>query len=64
MQNAAAELRQRAGDGNALLSYLKSLDQESVELLTRSAGDDVIEAMNTFVHKLLGALHGWVCSFT
>lgn len=54
-QNTAAQLRQRAaGDGNGLLAYLKSLDQEGIELLTRSASDDVIEAMNTFVHKLLG----------
>ena len=40
--------------GNALLDYLKSLDCQALAQLTSCAGDDIIEAMNAFIHRLLG----------
>ena len=40
--------------GNALLDYLKSLDPHALAHLTSCAGDDIIEAMNAFIHRLLG----------
>ena len=43
----------RRGD-NGLLAYLAGLEQEHVDVLTRSASDDVIEAMNTFVQRMIG----------
>ena len=55
LQNGAAESRRQAGAGdNGLLAYLKGLEQENVEVLTRSASDDVIEAMNSFVQRMIG----------
>ena len=55
-QNAAAEQRYRTSNGgDGLLAYIKSLDQENGERLTRSASDGVIEAMNTFVQRMIGA---------
>ena len=40
--------------GNELLDYLKSLDSAALLQLTSCAGDDIIEAMNAFIHRLLG----------
>lgn len=55
LQNGAAESRRQADGGdNGLLAYLKGLEQENVEVLTRSASDDVIEAMNSFVQRMIG----------
>lgn len=52
----ASKLHQvQAGEqGNALLAYLKGLDAETLEELTACADDDSTEAMNTFIHRLLG----------
>ena len=40
-------------NSNELLDYLKSLDTHTLSELTASAGDDIIEAMNAFIHRLL-----------
>lgn len=39
---------------NALLDYLKSLDERTLEDLTACADDDSVESMNTFIHRVLG----------
>lgn len=39
---------------NELLEYLKTLDSHSLQELTAGAGDEVAEAMNTFIHRMLG----------
>jgi len=41
--------------GNELLDYLKGLDVNTLSQLTACAGDDIIEAMNAFIHRLLGS---------
>lgn len=41
-------------DANPLLDYLKGLDPNSLAQLTSGAGDDVVEAMQAFVARLLG----------
>ena len=40
--------------GNELLDYLKSLDSAALQQLTNCAGDDIIEASNAFIHRILG----------
>ncbi|KAG6549309.1 hypothetical protein Mapa_009295 [Marchantia paleacea] len=45
----------RASRGrNELLEYLKSLQPQNLQELTTTAGEDALEAMNTFVTRLLG----------
>ena len=39
--------------GNPLLNYLKGLEADSVKSLTM-VSEDGVEAMNTFIHRLLG----------
>ena len=39
--------------GNPLLNYLKGLEADSVKSLT-IVSDDALEAINTFIHRLLG----------
>ena len=39
--------------GNELLNYLKGLEAEAVKSLT-IVSEDGVEAMNTFIHRLLG----------
>lgn len=39
---------------NDLLEYLRTLEPMSISQLTSNAGDDVVEAMNQFVARLLG----------
>ncbi|KAL3689765.1 hypothetical protein R1sor_016074 [Riccia sorocarpa] len=39
---------------NELLEYLKSLQPQNLQELTSTAGEDALEAMNTFVSRLLG----------
>lgn len=51
---AFAQQVQAGEQGNALLAYLKGLDAETLEELTACADDDSTEAMNTFIHRLLG----------
>jgi hypothetical protein len=41
--------------GNELLDYLKCLDPVALGQLTACAGDDIMEAMNAFIHRLLGS---------
>lgn len=41
--------------GNELLDYLKTLDGGALQELTGRAGEDVLEAMNTFIQRLMGA---------
>lgn len=56
--------RSRNGNGiNDLLDYLKSLEPENITELTSCAGDDVLEAMNSFIQRLLGEPH-ICCSMT
>ena len=42
-------------NSNELLDYLKGLDTNALSQLTACAGDDIIEAMNAFIHRLLGS---------
>lgn len=39
---------------NQLLDYMKCLEQQSLNELTASQDEDTAEAMNSFVHRLLG----------
>ncbi|CAM6123055.1 unnamed protein product [Calypogeia fissa] len=49
------ESQQRASRGrNELLQYLKSLEPQNLQELTTTAGEDTVEAMNTFITRLLG----------
>lgn len=43
--------------GNELLNYLKGLEAEAVHQLT-AISDDSIEAVNSFIQRLLGELTG------
>ncbi|KAK9829799.1 hypothetical protein WJX72_007962 [[Myrmecia] bisecta] len=52
-QQVAARMYLQAS-GNELLNYLKCLEPHSITELTSGAGDDVLEAMNTFIQRLLG----------
>jgi len=48
--------QQRAGrDRNSLLEYLKSLEPANLQALSASAGEEVLEAMNSFIQRLVGA---------
>lgn len=49
----AADLYLRAG-GNELLNYLKVQEPACLAELTACARDDTYEAMNSFIHRLLG----------
>lgn len=40
--------------GNELMDYLKTLSATQLTELTARAGEDVLEAMNTFVQRLMG----------
>ncbi|KAK9851340.1 hypothetical protein WJX84_009372 [Apatococcus fuscideae] len=40
---------------NQLLDYMKCLEQQSLNELTASQDEDTAEAMNSFVHRLLGS---------
>ncbi len=40
---------------NELLDYLKCLDTKALGQLTACAGEDIMEAMNAFIHRLLGS---------
>ena len=49
------DARQFGGNkGNDLLEYLKGLEPRNLEEMTACAGDDVLEAMNSFIQRLLG----------
>ncbi|KAK9787264.1 hypothetical protein WJX73_002695 [Symbiochloris irregularis] len=52
-QQVAADLYLRAG-GNELLNYLKVQEPACLAELTACARDDTYEAMNSFIHRLLG----------
>lgn len=39
---------------NEILDYLKSLEPQNLQELTSTAGEDALEAMNTFIQRLLG----------
>lgn len=41
--------------GNELMDYLKTLDATQLQELTGRAGEDVLEAMNTFVQRLMAS---------
>jgi len=45
---------QASEEENRLLSYLKSLEPTNLQDLTSSAGDDVLQAMNAFITRLIG----------
>lgn len=40
---------------NELLDYMHCLDAKALGQLTACAGDDIVEAMNAFIHRLLGS---------
>ncbi|KAH9305246.1 hypothetical protein KI387_009650, partial [Taxus chinensis] len=47
--------RGKASSGqNEILEYLKSLEPQNLQELTSSAGEDALDAMNTFIQRLLG----------
>lgn len=49
-------MRQYQGtSSNELLDYLKCLDTQALGQLTSCAGEDIMEAMNAFIHRLLGS---------
>lgn len=49
-------MRQYQGTtSNELLDYLKCLDTKALGQLTACAGEDIMEAMNAFIHRLLGS---------
>jgi hypothetical protein len=57
VEDLKSQLEQRGralGGRNELLEYLKSLQPQNLQELTTSAGEDALEAMNTFVQRLLG----------
>ena len=47
----------RVNEGrNDILDYLKGLEPTNLQELTSTAGPDVLEAMNAFIYRLIGAL--------
>jgi hypothetical protein len=48
------QLELRGRGKNELMEYLKSLQPQNLQELTTSAGEDALEAMNTFVARLIG----------
>jgi len=42
-------------DRNDLIEYLKSLEPHNLQELTENAGEDVLDAMNSFIQRLLGS---------
>eukprot|EP00252_Welwitschia_mirabilis_P002586 TRINITY_DN12535_c0_g1_i2.p1 TRINITY_DN12535_c0_g1~~TRINITY_DN12535_c0_g1_i2.p1 ORF type:complete len:290 (-),score=52.98 TRINITY_DN12535_c0_g1_i2:62-931(-) len=46
--------RETTNGQNEILDYIKSLEPRNLQELTSSAGEDVLEAMNTFIQRLLG----------
>ena len=57
-QATASDARFSSTADDSLLAYLKSLEQDHIQSLTRSASPDVLNAMNGFVHRLLGVPRG------
>ena len=55
-QASAAAAKLRPMPGNELLEYLKCLTPEELVSLTDCASEDVIDAMNLFVQRLMGEL--------
>lgn len=49
--------------GNELLNYLKGLEAESVSQLT-AISDDSVEAVNSFIQRLLGEPFSHACAAT
>ena len=47
--------------GNELLNFLKGLEADQVKSLTL-VSEDGVEAMNTFIHRLLGMLQSAHCT--
>jgi Protein of unknown function (DUF760) len=58
---AAREYMADGKASNSLLEYLQSLEPHNLAELTACAGDDVLEAMNSFIQRLLGAAAPAVC---
>lgn len=54
LKQQAARNRLSNQHGNQLCDYIKSLDPETVEMLTKHAGEDVHEAMTAFIDRMLG----------
>ncbi|XP_024388591.1 uncharacterized protein [Physcomitrium patens] len=58
LENEVEQLRKqlelRGRGKNELLEYLKSLQPQNLQELTTSAGEDALEAMNTFITRLIG----------
>lgn len=48
------EQRKATTGQNEILEYLKSLEPQNLQELTSSAGEDALDAMNTFIQRLLG----------
>ena len=46
-----------SGTGNELLNYIKSLEPQNLQELTSMANDDVLEAMNSFIKRLMASNH-------
>ncbi|KAJ7251570.1 hypothetical protein O6H91_Y420300 [Diphasiastrum complanatum] len=54
LQKQLEQIRRSSPGRNELLDYLKSLEPHNLQELTMSAGEDAVEAMNTFIQRLLG----------
>lgn len=51
---SASSARLQPAPGNELLDYIKGLSPEELVALTDCASEDVLEAMNQFVQRLMG----------
>lgn len=58
LKNKVAAMQRSAEGRNPLLDYLKSLEPQNMQELTETAGPDVLEAMNSFIHRLMGTSDG------
>ncbi len=52
--SSASSARLQPALGNELLDYIKALAPEELVALTDCASEDVLEAMNLFVQRLMG----------
>jgi hypothetical protein len=58
---AATDTKFAPMPGNELLDYLKCLTADELVALTDCASEDVLDAMNVFVQRLMGELmRGWI----
>lgn len=49
VQNLQAELKRERKGGNELLTFISTMEQDSLEALTKNAGDEVVDAMKKVI---------------